>query len=232
MFLDKATTIIHTDNIDSIKKRYGKIDTRELSYDELSDLLSDAEHIALSARKAMCDIEKKDNEIIINNGDEFEIITELTIVNEAEKKGLNTDSYDITCSFEDGIFKLHCPLTFKRNMKKDNLIDNYLLANYVELAIKKWQEDNNFNLKNSIKSPFVCVMERVANKFIIKNICDNDNLENSRIINTITRAFSLTDNAKNMDLYLKFSENSEEKNEGMNIFLFEKNQSNMAKTIF
>ena len=229
MYFNNSPAIIHTENIDNIQKKYGKeIDTRNLDYDELSALLSDAERMALSVRKAMNSIETKNNQIIISNGDELEIVDELSIVDECKNKSLNAKTYDVECSFEDGIFKLHCPLTFKRNMKRDNIVDNYLLSQYIEIAIKKWQSDNNFNLKNSIEIPFICVVERVSNKFNINKICDNDNLENSRIINTITRAFSLTDNAKNMDLYLKYSEISKEKNEGMNIFLLEKKKLNMT----
>lgn len=232
MYFNNSPVIIHTNNINKIQEKYGKnIDTRKLNYDELSDLLSDAERMAISVRKAMNNIEKKDNKIIINNDNEFETINELRIIDEAKNRSLDVSTYDINCEFVEGIFKLHCPLTFKRKTTNDNLIDNYLLSNCIEIAIKKWEKDNSISLKNVIEIPFVCVVERVSNKFNINKICDNDNLENSRIINTITQALSLTDNAKNMDLYLKFTENKDENKEGMNIYLLDKNKFYMATNL-
>lgn len=85
-------------------------------------------------------------------------------------------------------------LTDKPTQSTFNIADN--VAN----AIYFFAQKNNLNLFNLIPGHKTIVVIRKTKKFSRNKIVDNDHLELSRIINTITGSLGVSDSSNNIDL--------------------------------
>ena len=94
-------------------------------------------------------------------------------------------------------------VTFPEDYHEESLKGNYLLMNYVEIALQEYIEKNG-PLFDKVEAPLVAIVKRTSNSYSKNNICDNDNIENGRIINTIMSALGYSDNPLMMDIYSCF----------------------------
>lgn len=155
-----------------------------LSKEDLNDLIYRSEKIGISCRKSW------------ENQEFFEEISKENDINSLENLFKN---YKISVDFSNKILKISCPLTFKKEKPKNHKW-NYMYKDYIKLSLKKWQEENDFNLDKSLETPIVIFMIRKGIGFNRSKICDNDNMENGRIINEICTVLGCSDNAMQMDL--------------------------------
>lgn len=195
-------------DIDKIKKAISHIEKSitnyedydsiaEVSEDDLDNILYRSEKLALSCRKAM---EYKENDDIENGNN---------IIRKSD------EDMPVRVEFDDNILKIYTPFTLKRMYRDGSLKENYVLMNYVCAALKKWQEDNNFDLFMSINLPLDVYIIRRKMKWNRNSICDHDNLENGRIINEIFLALGYSDSPKNVDLHCMFRFVDKPEDEGM-----------------
>lgn len=167
---------------------------------ELSEIIYQGEKIALSCRKA-----------IEGKGNEGDYILE-------ENTELSTKDIPVEVTYNEGILRVKTPLTFKRMYRDNSLKENYMLMNYVDIAIKEYVEKNG-TLFDKVDAPFVGIIKRKSNSYHQNKICDNDNLENGRIINLIASAIGHSDNPMVMDIYSCFRLCKSEEETGME-FIF------------
>ena len=153
---------------------------------ELSEIVYEGEKIALSCRQA---IEQKE----YREEDYFD----------EDYKRLSTSDNPVTVTYINGILRLKTPLTLKRMYRESSLKENFMLMNYAEIALKEYAEKNG-PLFDKVDVPLVAIIKRTSNEFSSTKICDNDNLENGRIINKIMSAIGHSDNAMIMDIYSCF----------------------------
>ncbi len=204
----------------------GKIELFALDDKDLTEILYESEMLSAAVRKSIA--AEKETKLLFIDKDK----TSGTIVKEKEflkENGLMFKSQieektravfgekeqQIEVDFDGKILSVYSPLTFKRGYQKKNFICNYLLANMVEETLRKYEKENGLSFYKQIEPPFVCVMIRKDYCFSINTVCDGDNLENQKIINTITKALSLPDNAENMDLYSSWVKADPDEKEGM-----------------
>lgn len=214
-----------------------------LPYDELATILAETEMLSLEIRAEMSKhqdnlvqyIDKENDKKIVMSENQFLKENGLKYSQEIEdkivEKGFENYPVDIEI-INKNLVKIYCPLTYKRGFKKYNNIDNYLLSYYLSARIKKYEEVNEIALMHTIKKPFICVMERVVKQFNIMKNCDADNIENQMIINVITKALSIPDNALNMSLYSILNEAKEDKKEGMYFYIFSQDDMEKYKELF
>ena len=207
----------HVDNHLKIEKIYRENGTKtediNFSYEDLEYLLTQYERKTIGIRKLLAEKQQRD---IDNNAN-------ISIEVDCMKK------YPVSFEFDGELMVIKTSLTFKKLIGENNKIKNYLLSIYLENAIKKWQNEHNVLLKNAIQPPYIIVMKRLDTSFNIHKKCDNDNLENSRIIYTMSRALMMPDNANCMSLYVTFKEVKKVEDCGVVFYLFEK--SNLKKFI-
>ena len=110
----------------------------------------------------------------------------------------------VEVSFDGKMLIVKTPLTLKRSGLEANDKHNYMLMNYARAALEKWQDTHAVSLFKSIEWPVVAFIIRKGNGNRIGGICDNDNLENGRIINEIFSALGYSDNVRIMDLCSKY----------------------------
>ena len=91
---------------------------------------------------------------------------------------------------------------------------------YVCSALNTWQNQNNIELFRSLQVPLIAMIIRKSTTFNRQKICDNDNLENGRIINEIFDALGFSDNALLMDIHSCFRLVSSEEKEGVDFIIF------------
>ena len=212
----------------------GRIELFSLDDKDLTEILYESEMLSAAIRKSIAAesetkllfIDKakesgtivKENEFLKENGLVYD-----GQIEEKTKEIFNKKDPQIEVSFDGKILNIYSPLTFKRGYQKKNFICNYLLANRIEKAMHDYEKDNGILFYKSIESPFVCVMIRKNYRFSTNTVCDADNLENQKIINTITKALSLPDNAENMELYSKWEKAGPDEKEGMWFKIMAKN---------
>lgn len=210
---------------------------RKMNYEDLIEIINESEHIEQITRVCLSLLEgpelvQYDKEYSSDSNCTFVVSTE----EEALKKIKEKPNYRIPplqekIRYFDEIFEFYTPLTFKRGFKKHNFRPNYHLAYQMEEAIKKWVNDNDFNLKTAIESPYILVMKRVVPEYANNRDLDADNFENQRIINKITGAFGLNDGAKNMWLFSALEENPNKK-AGMYFYLISAKDIDKLKNLF
>ena len=220
-----------------------KTNIYDYSFEELNGILIKLEDIDLDVRTAMS--YKSDNYLLFDEVDKKQsfLIKEKDFI---EKNNLNNleeidkelskislNNSPIEIDFDGKLFKLYTPLTFKRSMREKNYRHNYYLSSQVEAHIKNWKNEHEFDLYKAINSPYILVLRRVDFDFSLAKNCDNDNLENQKIINTITKSFSLPDNALFMSLYVVFDKVSfSEQKPGMYFYLFSQDNFEDYKHLF
>lgn len=202
---------------------YGTL--KDLKYNDLSDLLGKLDFLSISIRKALSEIDTSnlviyDAENKMKDRQRFDVLTmedALKRVEEIRSEAIN--KFPTDCKYNEGVFEFYTPLTFKRGFVKSHLAINYNIAIWLEKTINEWTKKNNFILENRIKGPYIIIMKRVEKKYSIAKSCDADNIENQKVINTIVRAFGLSDKANLMSLYSTFEENPYKKS-GMYFYIF------------
>lgn len=162
------------------------LNLENVSINDLDEIVHNSENIALSCRQA---IEAKE----YREEDYFD----------EEYVKICTKDNPVTISSNDNVLRIKTPMTFKRMHRDGSIAENYLLMNYVSAAIKQYTTAHE-DIFSSADIPLVAVIKRISNQFNSNKICDNDNLENGRIINTIMNAFGYSDNAMVMDIYSCF----------------------------
>jgi hypothetical protein len=98
--------------------------------------------------------------------------------------------------------------------------ENYILMNYVRAALIRWQEENGADLFQTLKPPLTVMIIRKGPAYDRQKICDNDNLENGRIVNEIMEALGCSDNAMVLDLYSCFRITEDAEDFGMEFVVF------------
>ena len=160
-------------------------DVVSLPTPELNEIVYEGERIALSCRQA---IEEKEDD-----GDEMA----------NERIVIPKTNIPVDVQYINGILRVQTPLTLRRMFHDSALKQSYLLKNYVEIALNEYIEKNG-PLFDKVEVPLVAIVKRTSNSYSKNNICDNDNIENGRIINTIMSALGYSDNPLMMDIYSCF----------------------------
>lgn len=128
------------------------------------------------------------------------------------KNQLKKENIPIKISVKNDALVVKTPYLFRRmHGKNEYTLDNFFVANMVGIEIEKWLNLNEktdvFDWKYFRKDiRWTMILLRKSPKFSLNQICDNDNLEASRVINTICKALKLGDNANRMDLVVKYIE--------------------------
>lgn len=223
--------------VDVISKYTDDAKLTDMSDEELSNLVYRFEKAALSCRKAislkglpsslgMCGTDYEnlslpdDLKLIEDKHEMYSDICKSYYKPETWK--LKYDNI-VTVNYKQDVLKVTTPATFKRFKLDNSLKENYVLMNYVKAALNNWALHNNIDLFHLIPSPCTVIILRKMTKFNRNKICDNDNMENGRIINTIFESFGYSDNALNMDLYSCFRLCQTEKEEGMEFIAMPRN---------
>lgn len=225
-------------NVVNVISKYSDDDKlTDMSDEELSNLVYRFEKAALSCRKAislkglpsslgMCGTDynslslPNDLELIEDKHEMYS--NNLKIYYKPETWKLKCDNI-VTVSYINNVLKVTTPATFKRFKLDNSLKENYVLMNYVKASLNNWALHNNIDLFHLISSPCTVIILRKMTKFNRNKICDNDNMENGRIINTIFEALGYSDNALNMDLYSCFRLCQIDKEEGMEFIVMPRN---------
>ncbi len=204
----------------------GRMELFSLSRQDLSEILYENEMLSASIRKAMAaeserkllfiDKEKKEGTLV----KERDFLEENNLrfakqIEEKKKEYFGENGIQIDVDFDEKTLSVYSPLTFKRAYRKSNFICNYLLANQIEEALRQYEKDNKISFYKMTEPPYVCVMIRKNYRFSINAVCDGDNLENQKIINTLSKALSIPDNGENMELYSKWQKARPDEKEGM-----------------
>ena len=175
----------------------------DLEIAELSSIIYNTEKIALSCRQAI---------------EEKEIVDEDYYDEDYLKNCIMNLPIDV--DYTNEILKIKTPLTFKRMYRDGSIKENYILMNYVKAALSNYSTTNK-ELYHSVNVPLVAIIKRISTSFSPNKICDNDNLENGRIINEVMSALGYSDNANVMDIYSCFRL-CEDENESGTEFIFVK----------
>ena len=174
----------------------------KLGEDKLDDVIYRAEKLALSCRYAL---ENTGKEYAFSSGNNSET---------------DHDIHGVSVVSDDGTLRIRTPFTFKRAYRDGSLKENYILMNYVRAALTKWQNETQTDLFRIMKAPLTVIIKRCGPYYDRRRICDNDNLENGRIINEIFAALGYSDNALMMDLISIFRIKEDMKDFGMEFIIF------------
>lgn len=206
-------------NIDRTLENYGDdVKLSDYQYSDLTDVLYNSELLSLYIRKMMSERNNEGLELMC--GEETGNIERQSDLTAEVSENPGVRNSPVSFEFDGELLKVKVPLTFKRAYGKLNYISNYLLSIYLESAMNDWCNQHKLDLYRTIQAPYVLVMKRLQNKFAIKNICDADNLENQKIINTITRGLGIPDNAQYLSLYSMFDLTVQGEEEGTEFYLF------------
>ena len=185
----------------------------DLEISELSSIIYTSEKIALSCRQAI---------------EEKEIVDEDYYDEDYLKNCVMNLPADV--EFSDGILRVKTPLTFKRMYRDDSLKENYILMNYVGAALANFASVNT-DIYRMIKTPLIAIIKRTSFVFSQNKICDNDNLENGRIINRIMSALGYSDNANIMDVYSCFRTCEKESDSGTEFIFVQRDNTDAILSI-
>ncbi len=141
------------------------------------------------------------------------------------------DQQPVAITFDGRMLIIKTPLTLKRSGIEANDKHNYMLMNYVRAALEEWQDIHGLSLYKSIDWPVVAFIIRKGNGNKIRGICDNDNLENGRIINEIFGALGYSDNVLIMDLCSKYEAAESRSDIGTEFILISKKEKETINDI-
>ncbi len=197
----------------------------KMTHDDLTNILYHSELISEMVRKAISNYEGDDLLMFVDERegitiplDKWKKENKELIEKELEKEAFR--NLKVECKFDGEVLEVFTPLTFKRGFKEKNFLSNYLLSHLLESAIQKWQQESKIHILGAIRMPAIIIMKRVDTMFSLNKICDSDNLENQRIINTMARAVGISDNAINLSLYTTFSLTNNAEEVGTRFYLF------------
>ena len=129
-----------------------------------------------------------------------------------------------------GRFTVKTPMIIKRKESRSKQVSasNYILADYVRLAVKAWVEENPAKHLEFLQSIEGCdlgfIVKRNVLKFNHSIHCDNDNVEASKVQNFIVRALGLpTDDGRCMDFISTLAEVESEDDVSTEFILLTKN---------
>lgn len=166
---------------ESLENIDDEINLNEIDYATLDEIIYRLEISALSCRYAIATSDYNNEEFNYNMNEIYSM------------------NYPIDIEFKDKTLTIKTPVIFRNNRNYKMFIRNFMLADYVSLAMKKWCLENNFDLKNAIELPLVIIIQRNAYKWNRSKYCDNDNLEGGKIINEIIiNQLGYSDSARNM----------------------------------
>ena len=199
----------------NITEKYNKFDTIEtMSFDEIDNIIYRLEKGALSCRSAL---ENKKN---------------INIIDDINIDMIHKYNNYVAVDFKDNCLKITSPFTFKRAYRDNSLKENYILMNYIKAALTEWENNNKMSIFRSLKAPLIAMIVRKNTTFDRTKICDNDNMENGRIINEIMNALGYSDNAKTLSIYSTFKIVENESECGMDFIIFSKNDLNKYIHLF
>lgn len=118
----------------------------------------------------------------------------------------------VTISETEDAFIIKTPVTIKRKAKDYSKGNDeiYFLSQYVHAAFRKWLLDNDhddhylYTKFDRTKFDMIFIIKRNAASFNQNLHCDNDNMENSTILNEVCSSLALGDSCLYMDLYSCF----------------------------
>lgn len=172
-----------------LDKLYDEAPLDEIDPEELNDIIYKLEISALSCRYAVATSKYPQLETDVS-------LEELASMN-----------YPVTVEFNNKTLTVTTPIVFRNYHDKKNMVRNFMLASYVEYALKRWQNGSKTDLKQMIECPLVVIMQRCGYKWSNSKYCDNDNLESSKIINKIViDGLGYSDNARNMTIITTFKQ--------------------------
>lgn len=171
---------------------------------DISEVIYLHENCAISLRAKLENLEEESNLGYESKNEKAKKILK------SEK--LSLEQLPINIEQKDKIYHIQTPYTFKRGMKVAFQLCRYLKAELV----KKRDEGMSFELNEK----YVVSVVRVSEKFTPSQTRDNDNLETSRMINTIFGDFlGQSDNAKNMSFFCDYLISKDENELGLHLFL-------------
>ena len=130
----------------------------------------------------------------------------------------------VSVSFDGHILRIHTPFTFFRFTKSAHDPRNYQVIIPIRAALIKWQKENNFDLHGALTPPLTSAIIRHSVDDNPGRLCDNDNMENGRIINEIANALGVSDNPFVMDLISAVRKETDGQKQGMEFLFFERRE--------
>ena len=109
-------------------------------------------------------------------------------------------------------FIVKTPLTIGRFNSSSKKVQrqNYQIKDYIQTALaieKEKNEDELIRISNAFSgNKLACIVIRKTAFFNFATLCDNDNIEDGRIINVICQALKISDNCLKMDLIKSWKE--------------------------
>lgn len=177
-------------------------DFSDLTRDELNEITFICEKSALNCRAALAG--KREMSPSIN--------LDLNMQPESQ--------YHVSVTYENNVLIVTAPLTFKKYHSGKYLQENYTLSSFVKLELLKHQ-DQLEKIRKQMEGPLVVVIMRIVLHASSRALCDNDNLENGRIVNDIFDFLNQSDNVSNMDLYSCVRECERPDEQGMKFIVFQ-----------
>ena len=173
----------------------GYEDTQKLeamNVEDLDDMLHRLEKTALSVRYAIWS-RKHDAGCIFQNRNRG--FNRMAV---SEQYGTLYD-FGIQILFADGTLKVISPITHKRYSAK-NISRNYDLNAYIQSSLITWAEAHKEQVQDfAVQRPFAVVVTRYVVNPGARDVCDNDNAENGRTINSIFSVLKGSDNGLVLD---------------------------------
>ena len=200
---DKKALERYTKNILEILEN-GEEYFEDFSYEDIEYILRMSEILATQCRFTL--------EIADKNPENFDFYSKERIKKDNEIYQNNLPIY--VKSYPKMLY-IFMPFTFKRPLQ-----NSYILGNYLAEILEKMKENNELNFNYDGQFSFVVV--RKSLKFNRSSICDNDNFETSRIINTVFRALNKSDNATQVDFISNYEIAKDESECGLHIYLVPK----------
>lgn len=193
----------------TLKNRYAHLlslagesfDISDMAYEDLSSLLHDLEQLELCVRQKMSDIYERER------------FGELKPF--PDGKSRPSESLQVNVCMEDDVLRIFCPNTFFRNRS-----ECWHLSVLIEAALLRYEKEGGVQLNQMLKTPLHLVVKRRAGEWNA-HFRDNDNLEMTKIVNTICSLLGTTDAAKNISYTSCFSFTEDPSEYGTEISVFE-----------
>ena len=143
-------------------------------------------------------------------------LMERGLLESAERRefDFNNPSYDRLCvkdlpckiTITNDAFIVKTPLTIGRINSGSKKVQqqNYQIKDYIQAAIAIEKEKNKdcfTQISNAFsEEKLTCIVKRKTSVFNFATLCDNDNIEDGRIINMICQTLNISDNCLKLDL--------------------------------
>lgn len=171
------------------------------SYQELSASLFDLEQLELSVRQSMQVLYEREN-----FGEKNPL---------PEGTPLPSDSINISTAYSDGLLEIRLPNTFFRTRAESWHLSTIVKANLYQL-----ETDKGISLAGCFSSPVHIIVKRM-DTMRKRGYRDNDNLEVTKLINTICSCLDISDAANRVFYTSMFSLTENPKDSGTVFYIFE-----------